>query len=226
MSYCVYKHTSPHGKVYIGITSLPPRRRWQCGWGYRENTHFFSAIKKYGWESFSHEILFSNLTKAEAEAKEIELIAKFDSTNPNKGYNHDFGGSSAGKMSEETRRKISESTRGEKSAHYGKHHSEEAKRKMSIAAKNRPPMSAETRRKIGEAERGENHWTYGKTFSEEHRKRIAESHCKPIICVETQIIYGSTLEAAKQTGINKGNINSCCMGRRKKAGGFSWIYAT
>lgn len=226
MSYCVYKHTSPRGKVYIGITSLLPRKRWQYGWGYKDNSHFFRAIAKYGWDNFSHEILFSNLTKAEAEAKEIELIAKFDSTNPQKGYNRDHGGISRGKVSEETRRKISKSTKGEKSAHYGKHHSEETKRKLSIAAKNRPPMSAETRRKIGEAERGEKHWTYGKTFSEEHRKRIAESKCKPVICVETQMTYGSTLEAATRTGINKGNINSCCMGRRKTAGGFRWEYAT
>lgn len=226
MSYCVYKHTSPRGKVYIGITSLPPQRRWQYGWGYRQNTHFFSAIKKYGWENFSHEILFSNLTKEEAEAKEIELIAKFDSANKDKGYNLDLGGNSVGKTSEETRRKISESTKGEKSAHYGKHHSEEAKRKMSVAAKNRPPMSAETRRKIGEAERGEKHWTYGKSLSEEHRMRLSQSHCKPIECVETKTIYSSALDAAQQTGINQGNINSCCSGRRKRAGGFSWRYAT
>ena len=226
MSYCVYKHTSPQGKIYIGITSLPPQRRWQYGAGYRYNTHFFSAIIKYGWDNFSHEILFSGLSKEEAETKEIELIARFDSTNPHRGYNHGLGGNSVGKMSEETRKKISDSTKGEKSFHYGKCHSEEAKRKMSIAAKKRPPMSAETRRKIGEAERGEKHWTHQKPFTEEHRKRIAQSHCKPIICVETQITYSSTLEAAERTGINKGNINSCCSGKRKKAGGFSWLYVT
>jgi group I intron endonuclease len=226
MSYSVYKHTSPHGKVYIGITSMLPRRRWQYGWGYQQNTHFFSAIKKYGWENFSHEILFSSLTKEEAEAKEIELIAKFDSTNPQKGYNLDLGGSSPGRMSEVTRKKISESTKGENSANYGKHHSEEAKRKMSIAAKKRPPMSDETRRKIGDAARGEKHWSYGKSFGEEHRKRLGQSHCKPIECVETKTIYRSTVDAELQTGINNGNISSCCTGKRKTAGGFTWRYAT
>ena len=31
MKYCVYKHTSPSGKVYIGITRNDPIKRWQNG---------------------------------------------------------------------------------------------------------------------------------------------------------------------------------------------------
>lgn len=27
-NYCVYKHTSPSGKVYVGITKLKPKYRW------------------------------------------------------------------------------------------------------------------------------------------------------------------------------------------------------
>lgn len=27
--YCVYKHTSPNGKVYIGITKKKPNDRWE-----------------------------------------------------------------------------------------------------------------------------------------------------------------------------------------------------
>lgn len=34
-NYCVYKHTSPSGKVYIGITNQKPTRRWREGEGYR-----------------------------------------------------------------------------------------------------------------------------------------------------------------------------------------------
>lgn len=32
--YIVYKHTTPCGKVYIGITSKTPSQRWQNGKGY------------------------------------------------------------------------------------------------------------------------------------------------------------------------------------------------
>lgn len=33
-NYCVYKHTSPSGKVYVGITELKPKYRWNNGKGY------------------------------------------------------------------------------------------------------------------------------------------------------------------------------------------------
>ena len=37
-TYCVYKHTSPSGKVYIGMTCKdPPEKRWSNGNGYKRN---------------------------------------------------------------------------------------------------------------------------------------------------------------------------------------------
>lgn len=271
MNYSVYKHESPSNKVYIGITCKKPEYRWNSGRGYWQNPHFTAAIQKYGWENFSHEILFTGLSKEEAEAKEIELIALYDATNRERGYNHELGGNAKGKTTEETRRKISESrkgkatgenhpmygkhlsaehkrklseahkgkklseetlrkrsesTRGEKSCHYGKHHSEETKRKISMALKNRPPMSEATRKKIGDSERGEKHWTAKRGFTKTHRKRLGEAHKKPVLCVETGVIYGSAKDAGEQLGINKGNISLCCTGRRKTAGGFHWQHAT
>lgn len=102
-NYCVYKHTSPSNKVYIGIT-INPKQRWSAnGKQYISNQHFTRAINKYGWNNFKHEILFDNLTINEAKSKEIELIAYYDSTNPLKGYNISLGGDI---MSESTRKKI------------------------------------------------------------------------------------------------------------------------
>lgn len=92
-NYVVYMHTSPSGKRYIGITCRRPIRRWGGnGYGYIKNEYFWRAIQKYGWDNFSHEILYTNLTKEEAKQKEIELIAFYDLTNPNKGYNITPGG--------------------------------------------------------------------------------------------------------------------------------------
>ena len=92
-NFKVYMHTSPNGKRYIGITSQRPVHRWGGnGYGYIDNTYFWRAIQKYGWDNFQHEILFEGLTKEEAEQKEIELIAHYDSTNPSKGYNITAGG--------------------------------------------------------------------------------------------------------------------------------------
>lgn len=43
-----------------------------------------------------------------------------------------------------------------------------------------------------------------------------------VLCVETGVIYESGLDAANHTGVNKGNIASCCTGKRKTAGGYHW----
>ena len=91
-NYCVYKHTSPSGKVYIGITGQTPERRWQGGMGYRRNEYFLRAILKYGWENFSHEILHSGLTREEACAAEVALIAAYRSNEKARGYNITSGG--------------------------------------------------------------------------------------------------------------------------------------
>lgn len=108
-NYCVYKHTSPSNKVYIGIT-INPKQRWSAnGKQYISNQHFTRAINKYGWNNFKHEILFDNLTINEAKSKEIELIAYYDSTNPLKGYNISLGGDI---MSESTRKKLSKARKG------------------------------------------------------------------------------------------------------------------
>lgn len=107
--YVVYKHTSPSGKCYIGITCQnPPEKRWRSGYGYRDNEYFSRAISKYGWNNLLHEVLITGLTQKEAEQKERELIAYYKSADRDFGYNLDLGGSGAGRVSEETRRKISE----------------------------------------------------------------------------------------------------------------------
>lgn len=89
--YTVYKHTCPNGKVYIGITQQDPKNRWLNGYGYKKQI-FYRAISKYGWENIKHEILYSDVTEKVAKEKEIELISKYNSTNPKYGYNVVEGG--------------------------------------------------------------------------------------------------------------------------------------
>lgn len=105
--YVVYVHTAPNGKKYVGITSQDIRRRWRNGAGYKNNEYFTRAILKYGWDNFRHEIVAQGLTQEEAERKERELIADYDSANPQNGYNIDLGGNSTGKRSESTKNKLS-----------------------------------------------------------------------------------------------------------------------
>ena len=72
------------------------------------------------------------------------------------------------KLSEETKRKMSE-------AHKGKKLSESAKRKLRGIKR-----SAETRRKMSEAKRGKNNPMYGRDFSPLHRERLGKSHEIPL----------------------------------------------
>lgn len=46
--WSLYRHTSPSGKVYIGITSMSPKIRWgKNGSGYKKQPYFYNAILKY-----------------------------------------------------------------------------------------------------------------------------------------------------------------------------------
>lgn len=81
-----------NNKKYVGITGNDPVKRWQNGKGYYKNRYFNFAIKKYGWDNFEHKILYENLTKEEAESKEIELIANYNLMDSQYGYNIQAGG--------------------------------------------------------------------------------------------------------------------------------------
>lgn len=91
-NFSVYKHTLPNKKIYIGITSKKPIYRWNNGKGYKNQSLFYRAILKYGWDNIKHEILFTGLSEREACEKEIELIAKYKSNDRKFGYNISNGG--------------------------------------------------------------------------------------------------------------------------------------
>lgn len=141
-TYSVYKHTFPNGKVYIGITMTDPRKRWNGGSGYRKQPKIYNAIQYYGWRNIAHEVLCTGLSKAEAEAEEIRLIAQYNSTK--NGYNVEHGGNTIGTHSEETKRKIGKGNR-----------------------KKKKPCSEEQKQHLREINSGANNYFYGKHHTEE-----------------------------------------------------------
>lgn len=60
-------------------------------------------------------------------------------------------------------------------------------------------------------------------------KKVGKKNSKPVYSIDKEsglITYWESIrEAERQTGINKGNICSCCKGKMKSIGGFYWIYA-
>lgn len=226
-NYYVYKHTSPNNKCYIGITCQNPSRRWRNGNGYSEQ-FFWKAICKYGWDNFTHEILYSGLTKNEAEQKEIELIKQYKSNDRRFGYNIDNGGKCSGRMSEQTKLKIH-------NAKVGKHISNETKRKLSkrFSGSGNPRygvhLSDETKRKISEANKGKPVWNKGIPLSEEAKERLRQlsigrpkkpdeleklkmnaPNRREVLCIETNEVYSSTRDVERKLGICHAQISRCC----------------
>lgn len=182
--FSVYMHTCPNDKVYIGLTSQEVTHRWGAsGINYRGNRLFTRAIKKYGWNNIKHEVIADNLTKEQAIAMEIKLIAKYDSTNPQKGYNITKGGEGTFGVypSIETRKKMSAARTGEKNPNYGKKFSEERRRQMSERQKGEKSVwygrkhTPEELRKMSENQLGEKNHAYGKHPSLESRAKMSAS---------------------------------------------------
>lgn len=132
--YCVYVHTNKvNGKMYVGQTCQKPEYRWSNGTGYTGSTYFYRAIQKYGWNNFEHEVVASNLTKEEADNFERLLIKMFNTTDGNNGYNLTDGGDgmTGFKHSSETKEKMRQNNLGANNNNYGRHLSENQKRKIS-----------------------------------------------------------------------------------------------
>ena len=218
--YCVYKHTCPLGRVYIGITSRDPKSRWQSGHGYKGNTYFTRAIEKYGWEHFTHEILADGLTEQEAKAMEISLIAKHRSNERQFGFNISSGGESKSgvPISDEQKAIIS-------SANLGKVVTGKTREKLRVAAlrcwKNESHVNH-----MREINLGEKNPQFGKHRTDE--EKLARG-AKPVIqyTADGDIVdkYISAHEASEKTNINRQTISMCCKGAFKQAGGYVWRYA-
>lgn len=223
--YSVYRHVFPDGKCYVGMTGRKLTQRWgKGGKGYRrkKNNRYMQpemakATLKYDWDTeVIHEVIAEGLTKTEAEAMEIELIRKYNSDDPEFGYNTYEGR----KPPQTSKDKMSESRKGEKNGFYGRHHSEDAKNKIGNANKNRK-RSEEEKKKISESVKKNR-----KPISDEGRKKISEINKRPVICIETGVVYESMNAAAEELGICKQSISKCCRGERQTAGGFHWAYYT
>ena len=218
--YTVYQHKNKiNGKVYIGITGRIPEERWGYnGCNYKSSPHFYAAIQKYGWDNFEHNILFENLTKEQACAKEQELIKYFNSTDREFGYNATFGGEIF-TLSEDTKKKMSISMLGNKNG-LGHPCSEEKKRKISNAQKGRQ-LSEEHKEKLSIA-------ASQRTVpcSEEKREKLSQSYPykKKVYCRELNKIFDSVQQCGKELGIPATNITKLCNGRGQTLKGYHLEY--
>ena len=114
------------------MTSREPKKRWNNGNGYKKNSKMWSDIKKSDWNTdWKHNIIGQFEDKDEALKYEAFMIAMLGTVR--NGYNTSTYGGTSYKRTDETKKKISESKIGEKHPMFGKHFSEEHKKKMSAS---------------------------------------------------------------------------------------------
>lgn len=163
----IYKITNKiNGRIYIGQTTQPLNQRWKehC----KMTSHCYalnSAIKKYGREAFSIEVIQICENREDLNNTEKYYIDWHNCLAPN-GYNLTTGGDST-KWSEETIKKRAASNRGKK-------RSEETRKKLSLARKKRV-ISEQTRLKTSLSVSGENNPMFGRKHSEESKRKISET---------------------------------------------------
>ena len=196
--------------------------------GKHENEHLQRAFNKYGAEGFTFSVL-EECPSAELDAKEIAWITEKDAHKH--GYNMtDGGGGIRGHhFSEEVRKKMSVS-------HKGQPVSEEQRQKMRLAKSGEKhhqwgkPIPEETKSKISNTLKGDGCFWFGKNRSQAVKDAISRANkgkapCnrRAVRCVETGKVYESIRSAAIAVGKSAATLSEA---RKygKTCGGYHWEY--
>ena len=167
----------------------------------KDNNRFHNALRKYGLENWVYCVLEDNVLKENLNMRETDWIEYYDSFYS--GYNLTSGGYTNVIISEETRRKLSNSLKGRNVWNKGKHHTEETKRKISESSK-------------------------GKHHTEETRRKLSKLHGKKVNKYDLNgnfIKKYSCIKDAIKDNPKAVHIGEVCRGVRNQTGGFIWEYA-
>lgn len=177
----VYKFICPEGCVYIGIASTSYKRinkhrteayeKKDGDW--RIKTRWKKAVRRIGWDNLVVEILECVPEDVSLVERERYWIAQYNANDPEYGYNMNRGGGGPTK------------------------HTEETKKKQSLAAFKRPVTSRE----------------------------IKEEYADGTQLVE-YVSYPSSAAAARNIRICLNRINECCHKKRRSTGGRFWHFTT
>ncbi len=190
----VYLLQFPNGKGYIGWTKGTVAQRYKAHIQNAKNGSTYAvhrAIRKYGLKNVVVEVLVSDVSETAARMLEIDYIACLGMRVPN-GYNLTEGGEGVlgcafspearqklsvarrnrGPISEETRLKMSNASRGRR-PFLGRSHSEETRHSMSKGLKYRWTDS-DYQKKMSDMMKGNKH-LLGYRFSDASKQKMRES---------------------------------------------------
>ena len=190
--FIVYMHENKiNHKRYIGITCQKPTQRWRGGKGYKIGL-FKKAIDKYGWDNFNHIVLYEHLTKEDACLKEQKLIKKYNTMDMNYGYNLCEGGNLT----------------------LGYHHTKESKEGI-LAPMYGKHLTEEHKRKISEAKKGKANYHTKTLYKKIDQYDLSGNYIKT---------WESISSIEKELNIKGTHISRVCRGKRKTTGGYVFKY--
>jgi hypothetical protein len=217
---------------YCGMGLSVEKRMMQA---HKECGVLYSAIDEYGREKFDRRVVIY-CEEWELSRLEIACIKIFHSHVSEGGYNTSWGGTApmmGRKHTQETKVEMSESRSGKKAALWGKHHSEETRKKIGNA--NRNPSaekreklrnaqlgrvrSVESRKKQSDSVTGEKNHFWGKHHTEESKNLISVNHAD--VSGKNNYWYGKTGKNNPRYGSHlpdktKKLISKALLGRKTK----------
>lgn len=211
----IYKITSPSGRIYIG-QSVDVYRRWQSYRGLFSKVTFqprlYNSFRKYGVDKHTFEVVeecsVEMLNERERYWQEYyNVLCDYNGLNCRFTKTKD----KSGRVSNYTLKKMSECQKGEKHRNwkikpelhpmFGRKHSEETKRKISLAGTGRK-RSLESRLKIS----GKNNPNYGVRMSDEQKEKLRK---KAYIRNQNKPHPRNKMVLDLSTGIYYENAKSC-----------------
>lgn len=229
----IYKITNPNGKIYIGQTiNLSSRKSAYRNLNITGQVLIKNSIVKYGWEQHIFDIV-GEFPISELNEKEIFFIDYYESfrgKNTN-GLNLTIGG-----VGGRGRKDSIETINKRKQHHIGKIRSEETKKLMSISKKGEPSNmlnkkhTEESKRKMSQIKKGKTQTT---SIISKRINTMKDNFLKKYGSILQYDIENKKLikewfetpkEIMKQTNFNDSSIIRCLKNKRKSAYNFIWEY--
>ncbi|MEY2196817.1 tyrosine-type recombinase/integrase [Neobacillus sp. BF23-41] len=219
-----------NNKVYIGQTINTIQRRYngtslKAIYENMHNDHLRRAMRKYGLDNFSIEILIESDSIDDLNGYEQYYINIFNSMDPNHGYNKRDGGKN-NKASTELKQKFSEIQTELKGIKVICVDNNKVYSSLTEAAKEYnvkiDAIKIACKNHLKGATCGGMQWDYyieGKTY-ELYDKNFYNA--QPVICINSKEVFSSIREAERKTGL--GGIGACCRGEAHSIGGMQWAY--